>query len=233
MWVVSTCSWPSQSAITEVSIPTAAVACGANDARHACVRFFCQRRTGAGGDLTYLASRCSTASRLSLPRLGDEKGASADRPLGEPNAQEGDYTRGDRCDPLLPSFPHATDMGAGAEMNIDAKADQFGRPKARLGRERKQGVAPPGPGRAVGCARTEASSSGSIRKVTILRSKRLRGMASTRSIWRHARDVEALRIGTGSGRRQVERCECATILPLLLKMVEEGADERRIKIVDV
>ena len=46
--------------------------------------------------------------------------------LGEPNTQEGDHTRGNRCDPQLPSFPHATDMGASAEMNIaDAKADQF------------------------------------------------------------------------------------------------------------
>src|SRR6266571_1957198 len=78
--------------------------------------FLSQRWTAAGGYLNVFSEPMFdgvTAERR--PRLGDEKWLRRfTSALGEPNTQEGDHTRGNRCDTQLPSFPRATDMGASA-----------------------------------------------------------------------------------------------------------------------
>ena len=103
-----------------------------------------------------------------------------------------------------------------------------------MGRERKQGmVAPPGPGRAVGCAEQRIE----------FRFDQESDEPSVETLaWngKHALDYGGM-LGmskrcvpeqrTDGGKSSV--ASARTILPLLLKMVEEGADERRIKIVDV
>ena len=71
--------------------------------------------------------------------------------LSKPDAQMGDGSRGQRCDPLLSPLAVATYMRARAEMDIaTAQADQFGGAKPRLYRKGEQRpVAPPGSGHSI------------------------------------------------------------------------------------
>jgi hypothetical protein len=105
---------------------------------------------------------------------------------------------------------------------------------SRLGRERKQGmVAPSGPGRAIGCAEQRIE----------FRFDQESDEPSVETLaWdgKHALDYGGMlgmsKRGVSEQRTDGGKSSVAgarTIFPLLLKMVEEGADERRIKIVDV
>jgi len=103
--------------------------------------------------------------------------------LGEPDVEDGDHAGGQRRDAQFPPLSQAADMRASVEVDIGApKADQLGHPQPCLNREREQGaVAPSSRSDWAGTA-SNASSSGSVRKVMSRRSKRLAGMASTRAI---------------------------------------------------
>jgi hypothetical protein len=94
-------------------------------------------------------------------------------------------------------------------------------------------VAPPGPGRAVGCAEQRIEfrfdQESDEPPVETLAWNGKHAFDYGGMLGMSKRCVPEQR--TDGGKSSV--ASARTILPLLLKMVEEGADERRIKIVDV
>src|SRR5512134_1745422 len=200
-------------------------------------RFLRQRRTGGGGcpDVTGKPVFESVAAEGASSLRCEQRGRRQTGSLGKPDAQGGDCASGERRDPLLSPLSVATHMRAGAEMDIGAaKANQFGRPKTGLDSEAKQRrVTPPGPVRPI--------RSGEKRVDFRLRQEG------------HEPSFEALRRNgenalDDGGTLGVPKC-CVSeqgtdgskpriagahaVLSLLFQMIEKGADQGGIEIVDI
>jgi hypothetical protein len=126
-------------------------------------------------------------------------------------------------------------MRASAQMDIaETEADQFRRPQARLRRKRQQSVvAPPGPSRAVRCVQQRIqfrlSEEGNKLSVKALAGNSEQALDDGGMLWMPKRRVPEQR--TDGGEPGITGA--GTIFPLLFKVVEAGADERRIQIADV
>jgi len=149
--------------------------------------------------------------------------------------QGADQARRERGDPLLSSFPLATHMCASCQMDIGtAKANQLRSSQARLGGETEERVvSPPGPGRPIRDSQQRADF-------------RLGQEGHEPSVEALGRDGEnALDEGgmigmakSGVSEQRADRGEpsvasARAIFPLVLQIVEEGADQRGIEIVDI
>ena len=156
-------------------------------------------------------------------------------PLGQPGPHHGNGARCKRRNPLLSTFAGAADMRTGSEMDVGAvQPDQFGGPKAGLDSKAEQRrVAPPGPGRPVRSGQQGVDLDlGQVCHQPPFEALRRNGQ--------DALDGGGM-FGMAQGgipeqrpdRGQPGVAGAHAVLSFVLQMVEEGADQRRIEIVDV
>ena len=184
-----------------------------------------------------LVSRRSRPSRLSrLPRLVGNSGSSDSAgAFGEPDAQDRDGDLGERRDAVLAAFAAAADVRPGCEVHVAAvQAGQLGGAQPGLDRGQQQRVvASAGPGRAVGSVEQRVDL-GSSRKVTSARS------AALGRDREHALDVLGV-FGVaerGVSEQRVDRRQAGVagadaVAALVLEVVEERGDQRRVEVADV
>ena len=132
-------------------------------------------------------------------------------------------------------FPWQLTCAPAAEMDIGAaKADQFGRPQAGLGGKTEQCVvAPPGPGRPIGRGEQgvdfRLGQEGHEPSVEALWRNGKNTLDQSGMLWMPKRRVSEQRADRG----KPSIAGAHAIFPLMLQVVEEGADQRGIEIVDI
>ena len=200
-------------------------------------RFLRQRRTGVAGHLDVFGEPVleSVAAERFPVRVGNSGVLRLTGALGQPDAQDGDLPdvsgviRCFRPFPMQLTCAPAPRWTSAQRRPISSEARSpvwTARPNSAWSRRPVQ-VDRSG-------AASNASISGSVRKVTSRRSKRFGGMARTRSI-------SGGMLGMAKGRISEQRADrgkpgvagAHAVLPLVLQVVEEGADQRGIEIVDV
>ena len=186
---------------------------------------------------TWIARRCSTASRLSrVPVRGREQRlVGSGGAFGEPRFEHRLDGWDQRRSPRFASLADGVDVGAGAERDVLAvQGDQFGDPQAGLDRQREHRViAPAGPGGLVaGCQERVDFGVGEVgQKVP------LRPFGGDRE---HAGD----RVGVFGvvqrevGEQRVDRREpvvagLGRVAAICLEVIQERGDQRRVEIGDV
>jgi hypothetical protein len=186
---------------------------------------------------TYLASLCSKSvpAESSSSLCGEQRGFWLTGPLGQPGRQDGDCARGERRDPLLSSLPVATHMRTGSEMDIGAaQTGQFRRPKTGLDSEAEQcGVAPPGPARPIGRGEQSVDfrlgQEGHEPSIETLWWNGKNALDGRCMLWMPKRRVSEQ--GTNGSKPRIAGAHA--VLSLVFQVVEEGTDQRSIKIVDI
>ena len=200
-------------------------------------RFLYQRRTNVGGfpDVFGKPVLQSVPAESSSGLCGEQRGFWLTGPLGQPGTQDGDCARGERRDPLLSSLPVATHMRTGSEMDIGAaQAGQFRRPKTGLDSEAEQcGVAPPGPLRPIGRGEQGVDfllgQEGHEPSLEALWWNGKNALDGRGMLWMPKRRVS--KQGTDGSKPRIAGAHA--VLSLLFQVVEEGTDQRSIKIVDI
>jgi hypothetical protein len=194
-------------------------------------------RLWAEAAFTCCARRFSTASRLSRPpvRFGNSGWAGSPASFGEPGAQDGDGDWAERGDPLLASLAMAGDVRPGAEVDVAAgECGQLGDPQPGLGGEREHGViAPSGPGALVrgGEERTDFGfgEPGDERLV-----ESLGGDGQDAGDGLGVLGVAQGRVGEhGADRGEAGVAGAGAVAPVVLEMVQEVSDQRRVQVADV
>ena len=200
-------------------------------------RFLRQRRTGVGGFLDVFGKsvfKCVAAEGASGLR-GEQRGCGLSGALGKPGAQDGDAAFGERRDPLLPSLSVATHMRARSEMDIgSAKADQLGGAKTGLHRECEQCRVPsPGPGHSIRGGEKRGDfhlgQEGHQPPIEALGRNGQNPVDDGGTFGMPKGRVSEQ--GTDRGKPRIAGARA--VLSMALQMIEEGADQRRVEIVDL
>jgi hypothetical protein len=84
------------------------------------------------------------AAKRGTPRSGEDRVVVGSAPLGKIDSHNGDGLAGERRGPVLSSLPPATDMRAGAEVDVSQpQSDELGDPEPGLRSDDEQGMVTP------------------------------------------------------------------------------------------
>ena len=155
--------------------------------------------------------------------------------FGEPDLEDRGGGRGQRRDPVLPSFSGAADVWSGGELNVAAsQAGEFGDAQPGLdGQDEQCVVASAGPGAAVGSVEQRLD-------LVLVEERDDRAVGPLERDREHAGDVLGV-FGVavlGVAEQRVDRREshvagADAVAALGLEVVEERGDQRRVELGDV
>ena len=240
MFVVAICSWPSQSAITVMSLPASSRRIAAV-CRSVCIVIVLgvERRAVGGGGLEVdgeaVLDGVAAESRAGAGR--EQRIVGSAGAFGEPGVEHRSDGRGERRSSFLSSFADGVHVGAGAERDVlRSRARSARRSAARSGSSSSEHrvVAPAGPGGSVGGGEQrvdlglgEVGDEVALGRVW-LGSRAPAAIVSACSGWRSA-SVAEQRVD----RREPVVAGADAVAAIVFEVVEERGDQRRVEVGDV